>query len=64
MRDKRIGKFLIIVGIIVAVVPLIIISSLAYFMNLYALGFLGNIGSYMFLVAGIIIAVVGEYLRR
>jgi len=63
MKKEKLGKWLIIIGIIIAIVPLIAISGLAFYTT-SSLGVLGSIGSYAFFIIGIIIATIGEYLRR
>jgi len=64
MDKNKQGKILVIVGIIIAIVPMILISALAYASGGPSLGALGSYGPFAFFIIGIIIAVVGEYIRR
>jgi len=63
MEKKKLGKWLIIIGIIIAIVPVIAISGLSFY-SMSSLGALGSIGPYAFFFIGIIIAIIGEVLRR
>ena len=63
MDNKKLGKWLIIIGIIIAVVPLVVISGLAFY-STCSLDALGSISPYVFFIIGIIIAVIGEMFRR
>ena len=63
MENKKIGKLLIILGIIIVFVPTIAISGLA-FTTSTSLGALGSYGFYAFFIIGIIIVIIGEVLRR
>lgn len=62
MEKDKLGKWLIVVGIIIAIVPLTAISGLAFYSQ-SSLGVLGSIGPYAFFFIGIIIAIIGEILR-
>ena len=59
----KLGKKLIIIGIIIAIVPMILISGYAY-MNYGNIGIIGQYGPWMFFIIGIAIAIYGEYLDR
>lgn len=63
MENPHLGKWLIIIGIIIAIVPMIALS--AYTATTFkTLGIISSIGPYAFFIIGIIIAIFGEYLRR
>ena len=62
MENDKLGKWLIVIGIIIAIVPLIAISGLA-FNSKSSLGLLGSIVPLAFFFIGIIIAIIGEILR-
>jgi len=63
MEKEKLGKWLMAIGIIIAIVSIIAISGFAYY-SVSSLGALGSIGPYAFLIIGIVIAVIGEVLRR
>ena len=63
MERKKLGKILIILGIIIAIVPLIAISGFAYY-STNTLGMFGSIGPYAFFIIGIIIIIIGELIRK
>ena len=63
MEKYKLGKWLIFIGIIIAIIPIIAISGLAFYLQ-SSLGALGSIGPYAFFIIGIIIAIIGEILRR
>ena len=63
MENKKLGMWLIIIGIIIAIVPMIAISGLAYY-STSTLGALGSYGPIGFFIIGIVIAIIGEYIRR
>jgi hypothetical protein len=63
MENKQLGKWLIIIGIIIAIVPMIVISGFAFY-STSSLGVLGSYGPYIFFIIGIIIAIYGEILRK
>jgi hypothetical protein len=63
MENKKLGKSLIVIGILIAIVPMIGLSALAY----YSMGSFATIASYLqwtLFIVGIIIAIFGEYLNR
>ena len=71
MEKEKIGKLLIVVGIIIAIVSIvsiILISAYTFYAatsaSLPGLGALVGIGPYAFFIIGIIIAIVGEVIRK
>jgi undecaprenyl pyrophosphate phosphatase UppP len=62
MENKKLGKLLIIVGIIIALVPSIIISAFSYQSG--GRFFVPSYTFWVLFIIGIIIAIVGEYLDR
>jgi hypothetical protein len=63
MENKKLGKLLIAIGVIIAIVPTIIMSAYAYY-SFTSYGGLGRIIPYAFLIFGLIIGVIGEIIRR
>jgi len=64
-RRTKIGNQLIIFGVLFAFLPTILTSFYLYFINMFQqLGIYGKYGSYLTLVLGIIVIIVGEYLRK
>lgn len=63
MEKKKLGLWLIILGILIAIVPLIVISGYAFY-GTSSLGSIGRYGPYAFLILGIIIIIIGELYRR
>ena len=63
MEKNKLGIILIVLGISLAILPMIIISGFAYYSK-SSLGALSNNGLYAFFIIGIVIAIIGEKLRR
>ena len=67
MENKKLGKILIIVGIIIAIVPTILAGIIASFLQ-GQLGLIGKIFSGSFplilLALGIAIAIIGEIISK
>jgi len=67
MENKKLGKILIIVGIIIAIVPTILVGIIASFLQ-GQLGLIGKIFSGSFplilLAIGVTIAIVGEIISK
>ena len=60
MENKRLGKLLTIIGLLMAIAPLIIVSALLFFYGIYIDVRIEQI----LFVIGIAIAIFGEYLNR
>ncbi|MDD3493129.1 MAG: hypothetical protein PHU95_02400 [Candidatus Thermoplasmatota archaeon] len=63
MENKEIGKWLIITGIFIAIVPTIAMSAWAFY-SISSFGALGKVAPPAFFIIGIIITAAGGFLRR
>jgi amino acid permease len=63
MENPKLGKLLIVVGIIFALISLFVLPSIVhYFIHTYSA--LDNYWPWILFIIGIIIAIYGEYLDR
>jgi hypothetical protein len=63
MKKEKLGKLLLVIGVIIAILPVIAISGFAYYSMIFP-GEMVSIRTYLFLINGIAIWIVREVLRR
>lgn len=62
-NNKKIGKILVLTGIVTSIAPLVTISAIAYSNEGRTLSTIGGIGNVLFFV-GLSIIVIGELIKR
>jgi len=63
MENPKLGKWLIIIGILIALIPLFTLSGIIYYFT-HTVGIIETYAPWIFFIIGISIAIFGEYLSR